>query len=194
MDWKDLGKSVIDTIAHAAPAVGTALGGPLGGLAGAALAKVLGVEETPEAVERAILKADPETLIKLKEAEIAFIRTQNEILIAQITEVNKTMRAESTSEHWPQWSWRPFWGFISALAFFGEIVLLTFAVYKGSINIGQAAAVASATVPIWAVPGAILGITAYGRNRLKEARIGIEPEEGLIANLLSRLKVNVTTE
>lgn len=71
VDWSKLGKDVLNTIAAAAPVVGSAIGGPLGGVAGAALAKVLGCEQTPEAVEAAV-KNDPEALLKLRQADHAY--------------------------------------------------------------------------------------------------------------------------
>ena len=54
-DWKK-------TIGAIAPTIGTALGGPLGGLAGAALASVLGVENDPEQIGAAVANATPEQL------------------------------------------------------------------------------------------------------------------------------------
>lgn len=67
MDWKDIGSIV----AKAAPILGTALGGPVGLVAGAAgslVASFLGCEESPEAVGQ-VLKENPEALLKLKELE-----------------------------------------------------------------------------------------------------------------------------
>lgn len=68
MDWKDVG----NVIGKAAPVLGAVLGGPVGAIAGAAgslVAKALGSESTPEAVNTAI-QADPEALIKLRELEV----------------------------------------------------------------------------------------------------------------------------
>ncbi len=67
-DWKNLFKSV-------APAIGTALGGPLGGAAAAFLADKLGVEsKTVEAVTEVLNsgKLSPEQIEKVKLAEIDF--------------------------------------------------------------------------------------------------------------------------
>ena len=64
MDWKDLGKQV----AKVAPVLGTALGGPVGGAAGALVASLFGVEDTPDAVDKA-LKADPEWAYKVMDLE-----------------------------------------------------------------------------------------------------------------------------
>lgn len=64
MNWKDIGRQV----ASAAPVLGAALGGPVGGAAGALIASVFGVENTPDAVDKAI-KSDPESALKLRELE-----------------------------------------------------------------------------------------------------------------------------
>ena len=53
---------LISMVSKFAPAIGTALGGPLGGLAVSAIAEKLGVADEVEAVTKAI-KADPESAI-----------------------------------------------------------------------------------------------------------------------------------
>lgn len=59
---------LISMVSKFAPAIGTALGGPLGGLAVSAIAEKLGVADEVEAVTKAI-KADPESAIKLQQLE-----------------------------------------------------------------------------------------------------------------------------
>ena len=59
---------LISMVSKFAPAIGTALGGPLGGLAVSAIAEKLGVAAEVEAVTKAI-KADPESAIKLQQLE-----------------------------------------------------------------------------------------------------------------------------
>jgi hypothetical protein len=66
MNWKDVGKTVTKTLGKAAPYLGTALGGPAGGVIGTAIANILGVENTPDAVDAAI-SSNPEAALKLKE-------------------------------------------------------------------------------------------------------------------------------
>jgi len=65
-----LSDKVKGVIAAIAPTLGTALGGPLGGLAGNILASQLGGDEA--SAEKAILTQDPETLLKIKQAESDF--------------------------------------------------------------------------------------------------------------------------
>jgi len=68
-DWKALVKSI-------APTIGTALGGPLGGVAGLALTKALGVSDAAAkdepALAAAIQGASPDQLLSLKQADQDF--------------------------------------------------------------------------------------------------------------------------
>jgi len=60
---------LITMVSKFAPAIGTALGGPLGGMAVSALAERFGVKDEVEAVTKAI-KADPEAALKLQQLEV----------------------------------------------------------------------------------------------------------------------------
>jgi len=64
MKWSD----IAGLVGKAAPYVGTALGGPGGAALGSMISKVLGVEETPDAVSDAI-KNNPDALLTLKKFE-----------------------------------------------------------------------------------------------------------------------------
>ena len=67
MDWKDVGKKIASV---GLPLLGTALGGPAGGAAGALIAAALG--KTPsDLTQEDVLSAtaDPAILVKLKEIE-----------------------------------------------------------------------------------------------------------------------------
>ena len=59
---------LISMVSKFAPAIGTALGGPLGGLAVSAIAERLGVADTIAEVTKAI-QTDPESAIKLQQLE-----------------------------------------------------------------------------------------------------------------------------
>ena len=66
-------KNVLKNIVGAvAPTLGTALGGPMGGMAANMIADVLGVPNTPKAIEKAVADATPEQMLELKKAEQAF--------------------------------------------------------------------------------------------------------------------------
>jgi hypothetical protein len=76
------GSSALHVIESLAPTVATALGGPFAGTAVVALEKALGVTGK-ESVESAIMTANPETLLKLKEAELELQKTLSELKIQQ---------------------------------------------------------------------------------------------------------------
>jgi len=65
MKWADL-KNAVGNIA---PLVGTALGGPAGATIGTMVSKVLGVDNSADAVAQA-LKTDPEAAVKLRQFEL----------------------------------------------------------------------------------------------------------------------------
>jgi len=65
----ELLKSVIGAVA---PTLGTALGGPMGGMAAKMISDVLGVPNTPKSIDKAIAAATPEQMLELKKAEQGF--------------------------------------------------------------------------------------------------------------------------
>ncbi|TDX29113.1 holin (3TMs family) [Modicisalibacter xianhensis] len=95
MNWGD----VKDAVAKYAPLAGAALGGPSGAAVGSILASVLGVEATPEAVQRAI-QTDPEAAIKLRQVEA---QVEESLIDAR----GKVITAEAQGESWLQRNWRP---------------------------------------------------------------------------------------
>ena len=66
-------------IGSVAPTLGTALGGPLGGMAGDVISKVLGCDNDPVPLEKAISAATPEQLLEIKKAEKEFETKMKEL-------------------------------------------------------------------------------------------------------------------
>lgn len=89
MNWMDIGKQAIQM---GAPILGGALGGPVGGAAGALIASVFGVGDTPTEVSNAI-KADPESAIKLVELE-----QKHEQALRQMTLDERKAELEDTQQ------------------------------------------------------------------------------------------------
>ena len=189
MDWKDVGKA----IAKYAPALGTALGGPAGGAVGTLASMVAGAfglkpDAKPDQVMAAIEK-DPQAAVKLKEIEtnakteihrlnvqLAIQRSQQET--AQIQAVNATMQAESKSEHWPQYSWRPTNGFAFPIA--------VIAVYFVLPLLGKTVP----NVPEWVWIGwlSILGVTTYHRGKEKRIKAGDTMSQGLLTGAIRAIR------
>ena len=69
--------NIKELIGTSAPVIGTLLGGPAGGAVGGLIGKALGVENTPEAIELALMN-NPDALLKIKELE-----TSKELAILQ---------------------------------------------------------------------------------------------------------------
>ena len=158
MQWKDVGKLV----GEFAPILGDLLPIPGAGIAGKLVAQALGTDNTPDAIHAAI-KADPEAAIKLAKLEAdnrALL--QQQLLAAEtnrINTVNSTMQAEASSEHWMQWSWRPFVGFIFGVTFFGVYFVLP--LLKMTVP--------SIPSEAWMMIGAVLGVASWHRGATKLA-------------------------
>ena len=60
--------NIKELIGTSAPVIGTLLGGQAGGAVGGLISKVLGVDNTPEAIELALMN-NPDALLKIKELE-----------------------------------------------------------------------------------------------------------------------------
>lgn len=101
LDWKQI-------VSVVAPTIGTALGGPLAGVAVKTLAsQLLGKPDATETdVEAAVVNADPQTLLKLKEIELEFSKTMTEAgvkfeEIAAGDRANAREREIKTGDHTP---------------------------------------------------------------------------------------------
>jgi hypothetical protein len=71
-----------------APWIGTALGGPLGGMAVTAAANALGLgDKTTDAIKAAITGATPEQMLALKQADQAFAARMQELGFKHLTDL-----------------------------------------------------------------------------------------------------------
>ena len=76
---ENMKKLLGNIIGSVAPTLGTALGGPLGGMAGDVISKILGVDNNPASLEKAIATATPEQLMEIKKAEKEFETKMKEL-------------------------------------------------------------------------------------------------------------------
>ncbi len=186
MDWKNMAQ----TLAKAGlTTLSTALLGPAGPTVAGMLSGWLGLSDNdPQAQEKAELAlADPKVLadLKMKEmdcqveltkltfaAETARLQADS----SQVDAVNRTMQAEAASEHWAQWLWRPVWGFVSAAAFLVVCILVCNIGWnavqgKDMAAINMIPQLVGAFSWLFAIPGAILGVSAWKRGEEKIERI-----------------------
>ncbi len=199
MNWKDIGHSIADT----APLLGSLLGGPPGAAVGALISSAFGVKAEPDKLAEAI-KADPEAALKLRQIELDN-KTELERLTLQaetqklaedtkrIQAVNATMQAEARSTWWFSAFWRPFWGVTSALAFMaivgGIIYLAATAIKAGNYNMLMTIPqIIMSMAALFAIPGTILGVTAWHRGQMQRIRAGEVKSVGLMGALAERIK------
>ncbi len=155
------------------------------------VARTVTGHEDPQAAAQAI-ERDPELQIRLQQAMAPVLIAQYEAETRRLESVNETMRAESRSEHWPQYSWRPFWGFASGLAFF---IVTVFVCALGWMAISGRMPEALVTLPmlianfatLFAIPGAILGVSAWHRGKQQRIAAGESTTPGIVSALAQRI-------
>lgn len=156
----------LDIVKTVLPWIGTALGGPLGGMAADSIGAALGLKNTTVSTVKDILVGmSPEKLAEYKAADQEFqikmatlgytsILDLEKVNASIVVEVNKTMQLESSSEHWPSYSWRPFIG-------------ASFGLYINSLWIlplFHVAPVTLTTDTVLAI-GGILGVASWFRGK-----------------------------
>ena len=155
------------------PLLGAAVGGPAGGAVTNLIANALGVQSTQEKIDQA-LSSDPDAYLKLKKLEQDH-KVELESLVlsaetAQQAEINKTMRDEAKSEHFLQWSWRPFIGYTTGLQFLAIGGALSFFILQVAMGhgfekdaISNLSSIIQAFIPIFVMQLAVLGVGSAGR-------------------------------
>lgn len=191
MEEKNVLRKIADGIVDYAPSVAkylsaSGVGAPAGLAVEAvgALGKVfgLGTSPDPETLATAILK-DPEARLKVMLAEQSFALEVIKQDTATILAVNATMQSEGKSEHWPQYSWRPFWGFASGTAFFFVCILVCILSWQAVVNkdasaLGMIPLIIGAFATLFAIPGGILGIASWKRGQMQVESTKIVKEQG----------------
>jgi Holin of 3TMs, for gene-transfer release len=186
MEWQDL-KGIVGS---AAPLLGNLPGGPAGATVGALVSSVLGVDNSPDEVHKA-LEADPDKLLKLREAELQQQAQLQQLMVEsetkRMTEVNETIRAELASGDRFKAYWRPMFGYVMALTW-GAIMLAT--THQILFNAEHAASTIAALGQLsglWGIGLAVLGINVWKRSDDKALAYG-RPPEGVMAAIAARIK------
>jgi hypothetical protein len=149
----------MDWLKSIAPVAASLLAGPAAGMAVKFLADQLGTPSpTLDAVSIALtnLNGTPEGRLQLAQLDAA-LKTHainagldlERLAVANASDVNKSMQAESAAEHWPTYSWRPFIGFV-----FG-VNLLIAGVTTSAVYIAVMCGVVSAVQALGSLPAMI---------------------------------------
>lgn len=123
------------------------------------------------------IHADPTLMVELQKAALEQEKNLAEIEARKLETVNVTMRAETVSEKWQQYSWRPWNGFTYPVAVMLIYVLLPMC--------GKPVP----EVPQWIWIGwlSILGVATWDRGKAKRAAAG-EVNPGIIARTISAIR------
>ena len=116
-------KLLSNIVGSVAPTLGAALGGPLGGMAGDVISKVLGVENNPASLEKAIATATPEQLMEIKKAEIEFEAKMKELDV-DIYKIEAEEKKDARKHFSKDWTARII-GIAMVGGFLGYIFLVT---------------------------------------------------------------------
>jgi|TARA_R100001443_G_scaffold850_2_gene3350 hypothetical protein len=117
---KNILKNIVGAVA---PTLGTALGGPMAGMAGNMIAEVLGVPNNPKAIEKGIAEATPEQMLELKKAEQAF-EVQMKELDVDVFKLETQDKQDARSKFNKDWTAR-IMGIATVGGFLGYIFLVT---------------------------------------------------------------------
>ncbi len=174
-------EKVLGGVKAIAPTVANALLPGSGMLVHGIMRAVTGDDpETPiEEVAQKIAN-DPKLALELQTKVMDHEVRMAEIDAKKMATVNQTMQAEAKSEHWAQWSWRPFNGFLFGIS----IVAIYFVLPLVGKNVPE--------VPqwIWIGWGTILGVTTWDRGKEKRAKVG-EKKTGMIASAINAIRGKV---
>lgn len=136
-------------------------------------------DSADEPIEQVAAKinADPKLFLELQRQAMDHEVKLQQVKAQNLATVNATMQAEAKSEKWPQYTWRPFNGFLYGLAVVAIYFFLP---------------LAGKTVPdvpefIWLGWGAILGVTTWDRGKVKRAGAGNQ-KPGMIEGVIRAIK------
>ena len=118
-----LGGLLKTVVGAVAPTLGTALGGPMGGMAANMIAEVLGVPNTPKAIEKAIAEATPEQMLELKKAEQDF-EVQMKELDVDVFKLETQDKQDARGKFGKDWTAR-IMGIATVGGFLGYIFMVT---------------------------------------------------------------------
>ena len=113
-------KNIVGAVA---PTIGAALAGPMGGMAGDVVAKVLCCDNSPKSIEKAIQNATPEQMLELKKAEQDF-ELQMKELDVDVFELETKDIQDARSRFSKDWTTR-IMGIATLGGFLGYIFMVT---------------------------------------------------------------------
>lgn len=179
--------SIKNTVAGAAPLLGSALGGPAGGAVGSLIANALGVEENPDAVQKA-MQSDPEAAAKLQALQNEHQRELRRMVLeaetARLGEINETYRKEIGSEDAFVRRARPMFLYVVAFSVAVEVLIAVYVIAVGASLSDLATLYQALSIPQGIAAG-MCGVYLKQRSNDKMVKAGMQPK-GLLEGLLGK--------
>ena len=188
--------TLVDGIKTIAPAVANYFIPGGGALVDGLLRAVTGDKDSPLEDLAEKVQQDPALYIEFQkivmeqEAKLAEIEARKEETKSKRLEsVNRTMRVEAKSEHWAQWSWRPFNGYMFGITIFSVyfMIPITNGLLSSIFESFTSIPIPSVPESIWIGWGAILGVTTWHRGKAKRAKAG-EQSPGILESVINSIK------
>lgn len=181
MDWKSLGGELVR---KGAPIIGTAMGGPIGGMIGGVLgdivARTLGVENTPEAIDAAIKTTPPDVLAaKLSDAESEAVarysyltklaESQADVAKTQVEAVNETIRGEASMVDgwWGNWRLLLAWTLVMETVMWPPVMVYCIIFAPASLTAFVAAS--GIIIAWWGARFGVLGVHVWTGSNERQA-------------------------
>lgn len=143
--------------------------------------KLTGKEDPQEAITA--LEQDPALALQFQQSLMSYSLELERENTRRLEVVNATMVAESKSEHWMQWSWRPFNGYLFGITLFMNYVFPNLANMFIALksNYLVPGVIPEMVLMAWAT---VLGVTAWHRGVAKRVAIG-EVKQSNVSQLKS---------
>lgn len=176
--------NLVDLLKTAAPALATALGGPLAGAAVNFIAGKFGTEATADAVQQAVAGMTASDMVKMKEIDAEFQEhmADNGIKL-QLAQIGVNQE-EAKSTNWLVAGWRPAVGWVCvvalALTYIPKALVLTaFWAYQAYLTFAHPEAHVAALPPfpdlgVWDLLGLLGSILGIGTLRTAEKIKNVE--------------------
>lgn len=168
---------IVDGIKAVAPTVANLVVPGSGHLLEGLMRAVTGDNESDIEDVAAKIEADPKLYVELQKIAMEREVSLAQIDAAKLATVNATMQAESKSEKWQQYSWRPFNGFCFPVA----VIIIYFVLPLFSKAVPE--------IPQWVWIGwlSILGVATWDRGKEKRAKAG-EQKTGLLEGAIKAIQ------
>lgn len=149
--------------------------------------QITGIDDPQEAVNA--IHASPELQVKMQELTNNLIIAEMQEETKQLQAVNATMQAEAKSEHWPQWSWRPFNGYMFGLTLFFNYAFPPIVnMFIAAFGEATTKHLAAGSIPefVFVAWASVLGVTSWHRGMQKREKDG-GGSSGMMSALAQRI-------